>query len=288
MTRIGVKASKGPSPRGRGNPVIPSTAARCSGSIPAWAGKPRAFCMARIATQVHPRVGGETDGGSRSPGGYGGPSPRGRGNLPAELYASPRYRSIPAWAGKPSSVRPQYCRVGVHPRVGGETSTSCERCCSLSGPSPRGRGNQAEIGASRLLAGSIPAWAGRNRFVVQAFEPLLRSIPAWAGKPRADRRIHQRIEVHPRVGGETTSDIVKEELYGGPSPRGRGNRRDVNAPDPRCGSIPAWAGKPGTGSLIRRLVRVHPRVGGETSDSYVTSAVAEGPSPRGRGNPSTA
>ena len=77
-------ASRGPSPRGRGNhragasssdvgwPVHP----RVGGETDAMAGGANAM----LRTQVHPRVGGETPPASRRPSNGWGPSPRGRGN----------------------------------------------------------------------------------------------------------------------------------------------------------------------------------------------------------------
>ena len=115
---------------------------------------------------VHPRVGGETPGpppaGGMSPlATSSGPSPRGRGNLPAlavpaEIHGSiPAWAgnpardlegdvsrgSIPAWAGKPKwyDTAPQASRV--HPRVGGETLLVSMDEDEYAGPSPRGRGN---------------------------------------------------------------------------------------------------------------------------------------------------
>ena len=60
-------------------------------------------CASSVA-RVYPRVGGGTDkeGGVRCR--YPGLSPRGRGNLLLGLGIVPRFRSIPAWAGEPSSA----------------------------------------------------------------------------------------------------------------------------------------------------------------------------------------
>ena len=50
-------------------------------------------------------------------------------------------------------------------------------------------------------------------------------------------------------------------------------------------SIPAWAGKPVEWRGRAGGLQVHPRVGGETAADVRERSVAEGPSPRGRGNP---
>ena len=50
----------GPSPRGRGNRGRGDSGDDGEGSIPAWAGKPRAWTICGQVLMVHPRVGGET------------------------------------------------------------------------------------------------------------------------------------------------------------------------------------------------------------------------------------
>ena len=111
----------GPSPRGRGNQTVARHAAVVSGSIPAWAGKPRAPRRSAGGGRVHPRVGGETYQRSTSARVSKGPSPRGRGNRNGARDSVDPHRSIPAWAGKPVLWSAHVARVAVHPRVGGET-----------------------------------------------------------------------------------------------------------------------------------------------------------------------
>ena len=66
---------------------------------------------------------------------------------------------------------------------------------------------------------------------------------------------------------------------------GRGNRglrhHDRHS---HSGSIPAWAGKPGSCCGSDWEEKVHPRVGGETLDQTLSARRTGGPSPRGRGN----
>ena len=50
------------------------------------------------------------------------------------------------------------------------------------------------------------------------------------------------------------------------------------------GSIPAWAGEPWRAAAECRPAQVYPRVGGGTSEAQRSAVVAEGLSPRGRGN----
>ena len=70
----------GLSPRGRGNRRRQIMPMLSSGSIPAWAGKPRASPCASADLGVYPRVGGETAMASSGPAANSGLSPRGRGN----------------------------------------------------------------------------------------------------------------------------------------------------------------------------------------------------------------
>ena len=75
------------------------------------------------------------------------------------------------------------------------------------------------------------------------------------------------------------------DLFLGLSPRIRGNQEGF--PDgPRCsGSIPAHTGKPRSSAATPRRRKVYPRAYGETDPDYAVATLAEGLSPRIRGNP---
>ena len=149
-------------------------------------------------------------------------------------------RSIPAWAGEPSSrinLSPLY---RVYPRVGGGTSAPGYGRTWQGGLSPRGRGNQVRDEQEREDWGLSPR--GRGNL---AGRPLHRSIPAWAGEPdSSSRRQLYRISVYPRVGGGTMANPAAAFPTAGLSPRGRGNREQVGASSTEYRSIPAWAGEP--------------------------------------------
>ena len=70
----------------------------------------------------------------------------------------------------------------------------------------------------------------------------------------------------------------------GLSPRGRGNRCGVGTLIRAIGSIPAWAGEPGTRRSGLTLRWVYPRVGGGTEIRVKPGGCCVGLSPRGRGN----
>jgi hypothetical protein len=91
----------GPSPRGRGNRTTAHEVISTFGSIPARAGKPTTQPQTAAAAWVHPRAGGETICPVIDHWLDRGPSPRGRGNLPAGPLLTMAAGSIPARAGKP-------------------------------------------------------------------------------------------------------------------------------------------------------------------------------------------
>ena len=103
-SRVFTDAQYGLSPRGRGNPDVRVRGRKQDGSIPAWAGQPPMRTMVWVKYGVYPRVGGATAAGQPVAVPRLGLSPRGRGNrVPLECGFRGR-RSIPAWAGQPSSM----------------------------------------------------------------------------------------------------------------------------------------------------------------------------------------
>ena len=187
----------GLSPRGRGNRLVLDRTTtlrvypRVGGETPDSAHR-----GPTTGSTVYPRVGGETPLSLIAAISCRGLSPRGRGNRPWPLI-SLCLGSIPAWA---------------------ETWTTGQGRLG-SGLSPRGRGN------GPIVAGSIPAWAGKprghvvpippsglsprgrgNHLVVTVATGAQWSIPAWAGKPvhRRQSVTPRSTRVYPRVGGETS------------------------------------------------------------------------------------
>ena len=238
----------GLSPRGRGNPWPRPIARPAGGSIPARAGKPGWRRPKAVSSGVYPRAGGETIVRSPALIASSGLSPRGRGNRLSVERGHAGFGSIPARAGKPRSP-PRFARdCGVYPRAGGETFITARFNTTLSGLSPRGRGNLA-----------------------MADHPLtrFRSIPARAGKPSHRRCRSRSCAVYPRAGGETRCNVAALRVEWGLSPRGRGNRHESRGRCVPVGSIPARAGKPDPQLGGGAAGMVYPRAGGETpSGSY--------------------
>ena len=232
----------GLSPRGRGTPFLVRGFRYCTGSIPAWAGNPLEAASTSKIGWVYPRVGGEPVGMHSKARYAPGLSPRGRGT-PGRLRRSrSAARSIPAWAGNPSSGAAPRRPLWVYPRVGGEPDRPAPLSNVLEGLSPRGRGTRLVRGQRRVLRRSIPAWAGN---------------PTGGPAPAPAQR------VYPRVGGEPVYALRSVAGEQGLSPRGRGTPCQC-APMPLSGrSIPAWAGNPRFLTRHPAKQRVYPRVGGE-------------------------
>ena len=276
----------GLSPRTRGNPRAETGRIPAGGSIPANAGKPVAPGNYRQSHRVYPRERGETRASSArvssarglSPrtrethGGWRrrreppGLSPRTRGNQGEGCPPPVRARSIPANAGKPGWLISCTGRSGVYPRERGETASSAVATVTVSGLSPRTRGNPPHLGHPRLK---------------------LRSIPANAGKPTMGASSPPIARVYPRERGETAAGAQIVFNFQGLSPRTRGNQLQLGATAADEGSIPANAGKPSTRRTPSIPPWVYPRERGETFVAADVRPADTGLSPRTRGNPAT-
>ena len=156
-------ASRGLSPRVRGNPFQVEEIPLAVGSIPACAGEPPPSAQARTLRRVYPRVCGGTPPRMDGAVEQAGLSPRVRGNREDHHQAPPRRGSIPACAGEPSASAPVSRGVRVYPRVCGGTRTLHTAAFRVKGLSPRVRGNPATTAGAAYRAGSIPACAGEPR-----------------------------------------------------------------------------------------------------------------------------
>ena len=213
-----------------------------------------------------------------------GLSPRGRGNRRGSRRWQRSCRSIPAWAGEPNHGTLTGSLRWVYPRVGGGTCGTWKRSTSMSGLSPRGRGNRWSGRTFMRLRRSIPAWAGEpgGCFSCGPFRavyprvgggtfdsvamryPLSGLSPRGRGEPsKGPGRIREGT-VYPRVGGGTSITTPAGWGRSGLSPRGRGNQPGARTPALWSGSIPAWAGEPNRYRIFPFTCKVYPRVGGGT------------------------
>ena len=141
--------------------------------------------------------------------------------------------------------------------------------CSLGGfldaaagvntkPSPvRGSG-------SPRLPGSSPRVRGKPAYSAER-DLLAGLIPARAGKTPAGRRSARESRAHPRACGENELAAWFQATPGGSSPRVRGKLVGHRPRRPRLGLIPARAGKTGTRSPSPRASPAHPRACGENA-----------------------
>ena len=111
-----------------------------------------------------------------------------------------------------------------------------------------------------------------------------RSIPACTGEPRTRSPRAKRFRVYPRVYGGTSTASSAGTRRRGLSPRVRGNRAGPRLPGRRPGSIPACTGEPSSGSGRPCRTGVYPRVYGGTLTFGRQLRMANGLSPRVRGN----
>ena len=236
-------AADGLSPRGRGNPLPKGSPDNPTGSIPAWAGQPSRDVCNALNEAVYPRVGGATSLSARPRSHGQGLSPRGRGNLPTITCKMGWKRSIPAWAGQPTSQRRYSGLARVYPRVGGATSPNNMTLNPQAGLSPRGRGNLCPMALRQQTHRSIPAWAGQPQ-VGEAGEPRGSVYPRVGGATRFHQYQKSSVGGLSPVGGATSRPRRSPEPPVGLSPRGRGNLVIALLTGLNLGSIPAWAGQP--------------------------------------------
>ena len=237
----------GLSPRVRGNPRPTNRPTNWRRSIPACAGEPVQGNRRGVESGVYPRV----CGGTRSAAAHSGVDSGGKGG------------SIPACAGEPPWASATGASRAVFPRVCGGTAAGKPAARTLSGLSPRVRGNPARA----------TGWWRRSR-----------SIPACAGEPRPRHGAAHSAGVYPRVCGGTGVRRGRPGRGYGLSPRVRGNPLHNYAQVALTGSIPACAGEPLQPVRPGCMEQVYPRVCGGTECGIQTLARVNGLSPRVRGN----
>ncbi len=152
----------GSSPRGRGTLGLKQFRQTTLRFIPAWAGNTLCHRSRARNTPVHPRVGGEHSIPATKPCRQIGSSPRGRGTLTLPSGFKDHIRFIPAWAGNTCTTPSAQRTTPVHPRVGGEHTTSTTSFVIIGGSSPRGRGTRRQIAPDVVSLRFIPAWAGNT------------------------------------------------------------------------------------------------------------------------------
>ena len=215
-------ATRGLSPRVRGNHHGQLADEAAQGSIPACAGEPSGGICAVVICAVYPRVCGGTAPAVSGRQGRRGLSPRVRGNHDYNPDAKSPAGSIPACAGEPDSRADFNLPPWSIPACAGEPDSRAD---------------------FNLPPWSIPACAGEPP--TSAVMPQPEQVyPRVCGGTRFQGRFQPPPMVYPRVCGGT-ADFRRDAAAGaGLSPRVRGNLPLAAAHGNRAGSIPACAGEP--------------------------------------------
>ena len=193
-----------------------------------------------------------------------GSSPLTRGKRIAVAGQRPRWRLIPAHAGKTAAVRRRPGRVRAHPRSRGENSFRAVAGGRGLGSSPLTRGKRVRFRGRRPGGGLIPAHAGKTPVVG------VEVVSTWA---------------HPRSRGENHGLGVVPVIPSGSSPLTRGKRRSRRSAVTRRGLIPAHAGKTLRHARSAQIAGAHPRSRGENVRPWHAGRSRGGSSPLTRGKP---
>ena len=294
----------GLSPHSRGSPPALRRRRPKDGSIPALAGKPRAWRLSARHLGVYPRTRGEAAYGGGCLMIEAGLSPHSRGSRLGFLRGRSCPGSIPALAGKPPAWGPPATSRRVYPRTRGEAGLHLSELGDHGGLSPHSRGSLRARHAPRIARGSIPALAGkpatswcrrRWRWVYPRTrgEAASRSLssrigtglsPHSRGSPARTPRTPSASGVYPRTRGEATQRKNQGNCTTGLSPHSRGSLLPESRRNLHHGSIPALAGKPAAADFGAPLGRVYPRTRGEACPGFATSHSTPGLSPHSRGS----
>ena len=217
ITRAG-----GSSPLTRGKPVFGVIPRQTRRLIPAHAGKTTRPSGGAHWPWAHPRSRGENPTAARPCAIKRGSSPLTRGKPARAALTCRSFGLIPAHAGKTLKPGGQGLATQAHPRSRGENRVSVRAEAHHAGSSPLTRGKRTECEICSVLAGLIPAHAGKTTL------PTGRASPSWA---------------HPRSRGENPRHLIHRERVLGSSPLTRGKPATVTAMAGALGLIPAHAGK---------------------------------------------
>ena len=199
---------------------------------------------------VYPRVYGGTPIPISPPWATEGLSPRVRGNQLEGGQRGDVCRSIPACTGEPPCGPPPVPSAPVYPRVYGGTNVVITEAGTMTGLSPRVRGNPVIVSVNTESSGSIPACTGEPLDAIACRRHPSGSIPACTGEPGVLSRHYSPPPVYPRVYGGTAVPVTVTVPVDGLSPRVRGNPEVSRSKPIRQRSIPACTGEPLNGFVI--------------------------------------
>ena len=169
-------------PRVRGDDLVtPDDRAVASGSPPRARGRRTGARGSRASRTAHPRVRGDDSTVPDHRGSAGGSPPRARGRRSAVDLGPSCAGLTPACAGTTSVRQPCPARPSAHPRV---------------------RGDDRELGLTKLGAGGSPPRARGRRFARAGRLRVVRLTPACAGTTRTPTSSTASTRAHPRVRGD--------------------------------------------------------------------------------------
>ena len=217
-----------------------------------------------MLARAHPRVCGENPAAHAFAFWGSGSSPRVRGKREGPRGQLGEDRLIPACAGKTTPPSWSCSTRRAHPRVCGENRGPQLAQPVGAGSSPRVRGKLPHVLGRRLVAGLIPA---------------------CAGKTSPSTGTCRRRRAHPRVCGENIEPKTMPNPALGSSPRVRGKPPGDLVLGQAGRLIPACAGKTPSPFPRGRPDAAHPRVCGENGAPVPYQVRHGGSSPRVRGKP---
>ena len=171
-----------------------------------------------------------------------GSFPLTRGKQLVTAYNTRTGGLIPAHAGKTRRPRRSWRRSWAHPRSRGENRLIHWPTRALVGSSPLTRGKQDERRRVPLVAGLIPAHAGKTP----------------SSRPCSTER-----RAHPRSRGENSTRPRVLRGVVGSSPLTRGKPARLPPSRTNQGLIPAHAGKTNMAGITGQGTTAHPRSRGE-------------------------
>ncbi len=252
----------GSSPRMRGKRALFQILQGQPRIIPAHAGQTAIPRRAWDSCSDHPRACGANVYVQVAPSGKDGSSPRMRGKQRLVDGDLVHLRIIPAHAGQTHGRWKAPSATTDHPRACGANPASDPWSSDPSGSSPRMRGKPAPDGSSHQHDRIIPAHAGQTR------------------PPRPRRPLRPD---HPRACGANVCKLNLVHAFSGSSPRMRGKLRVAEEIAATHRIIPAHAGQTQPNCELDCPAPDHPRACGANWSPPMTSASANGSSPRMRG-----
>ena len=194
----------------------------------------------------HPHAGGENVAKGLPLNIEDGPSPRGWGEREEYNRYRAWMRTIPTRVGRTVRALASHAHLPDHPHAGGENSTGPGNEDPELGPSPRGWGELQELQDNLIARRTIPTRVGRTPTYLDSVQDA------------AD---------HPHAGGENVPVRALLPAFGGPSPRGWGERLGSRQIATFARTIPTRVGRT-TKRILERLGKAdHPHAGGENCGS---------------------